>query len=64
MEILFRSKASNIMAMWLRYSVMAVRDRQPASRDTKSCTSTTCSLRIRTMAMTAYGLGPWRSGRR
>lgn len=53
-------KASNIMAMWLRYSVMAVSDMQLVSRDTKACTSPTFSLRINMTAMAAYGLGPWR----
>lgn len=54
-------KASSIMAMWLRYSVMAVRDKHLVSRNTKSCTSPTLSLMINMRAMAAYGLGPWRS---
>ncbi|TNN36104.1 hypothetical protein EYF80_053732 [Liparis tanakae] len=49
-----------MVAMWPRYSVMAVCDRQPASRDTSACTSPTPSLRINMTAMAAYGLGPWR----
>lgn len=59
--MLFLVKESNIMAMWLRYSVMAVFDMQPVSRDTKACTSPTFSLRISITAMAAYGFGPWRS---
>lgn len=55
------SIASNIMAMWLRYSVMAVCDMQPESSDTKDCTSPTLSLRISMTAMAAYGLGHWES---
>lgn len=58
---LFLSKASSIMAMWQRYSVMAECDMQPVSRDTKACTSPTPSLRISMTAMAAYGLGPWKS---
>lgn len=58
--ILLLFMASNIMAMWLRYSVMADSDMQPVSRDTKDRTSPTFSLRISMTAIAAYGLGPCR----
>lgn len=60
-ETLCLFEASSIVAMWLRYSVMAVRDKHSPSRNTRSCTSPTLSLKISTTAMAAYGLGPCRS---
>lgn len=58
--------ASSKVAIRFRYSLMAVVDMLPASRDTSDWTSSTLSLSTSMMAMAAYGFGPckgWGKGK-
>lgn len=56
--ISFLMRASSKVAMRLRYSLMAVDDMHPLSRDTRVWTSLTFSFRTSMTAMAAYGFGP------